>query len=193
MPDSAASPRRQVPFAALAEIVAAFDCDPDEVTSYLDVETGTVVPVFEDARHDQEAVSAQLPDHLPSGSLDDQRAALADAIENADYLSSEPGQIEAAFLVERDSATRYVEVPRVTSSVGHQMMEAFIATVRAPTLRDRLDDAIRGRGAFRRFKDTLRREADETDRWYAFKQERLAERARRWLDSEGIDLADETA
>jgi hypothetical protein len=181
-----------VPFAALAAIVEALDSDPDEVTSYLDVETGEVIPVFDDARRDLEAVSALLPGDFPSGSLDDRRAALADAIENADYLSSEPMLIEDAFLVERGAGTRYVEVPRVTSSVGHQMMEAFIATVRAPALRDRLDDAIRGRGAFRRFKDTLRRESDETDRWYAFKRERLAEQVRRWLDSEGIDLAAET-
>jgi hypothetical protein len=53
---------------------------------------------------------------------------------------------------------------------------------------NRLDRAIRGRGAFRRFRDELHGEPDELDRWYAFKLDRLRARARRWLESEGVEV-----
>jgi hypothetical protein len=191
MPDQAStSPQRRVPASALSAIVDAFDGDPDEITSYLNVETGEVIPVFDDARSDLETVRALLPADFDDGTLDEQRAALADAIENADYLSSEPIQIEEAFLVEQGLGTTSIEVPRMTPAAGHLMMEAFVETVRAPQVRDRLANAIRGRGAFRRVRDALRQESDELDRWYAFKQEWLTERARRWLDSEDIEVAD---
>jgi hypothetical protein len=68
-------------------------------------------------------------------------------------------------------------------------MEAFIGTVRDSRLQSRLDRAIRGRGAFRRFKDELRdADTDDEQRWYAFKQQRLEERAREWLADERIEL-----
>jgi len=189
MPDSAV-PQRRVSQSALSAIADAIDIDPDEVTSYLNVDTGEVIPVFDDARRDLKAVYELLPAAFDDGTLDEQRAALADAIENADYLNSEPSQIEEAFLVEQGPGTSYLELPRMTPLAGHQMIEEFVETVRAPDFRDRLDNAMRGRGALRRFKDTLRQRPAEQERWYAFKQEWLREWARRWLMSQGIEAAE---
>ena len=50
---------------------------------------------------------------------------------------------------------------------------------------DRLEIAISGRGAFRRFKDVLARWPGELDRWYAFSAERQRGRARAWLADAG--------
>jgi hypothetical protein len=66
-------------------------------------------------------------------------------------------------------------------------MEEFIASVDNPRVRAVLDDAIRGRGAFRRFKDALSRYSDERQRWFDFKAARLEARARVWLTEEGCE------
>ena len=69
---------------------------------------------------------------------------------------------------------------------GYRDMVDFIDTVPDQRLGDRLSDAIRGRGAFRRFADTLRRESeDELSRWFEFADERKRGRARAWLADVG--------
>jgi hypothetical protein len=64
-------------------------------------------------------------------------------------------------------------------------MEWFIAHVEDEDIADRLGIAISGRGAFRRFRDTLSRYPDLMTRWFAFSGERQRGRARRWLADEG--------
>lgn len=54
-----------------------------------------------------------------------------------------------------------------------------------PDRADRLEIAIDGRGAFRRFKDVIARWPDEQDRWYAFSDERKRGRARACLAFKG--------
>jgi hypothetical protein len=68
---------------------------------------------------------------------------------------------------------------------GYRDMELFIGTVSDPGRADRLEIAISGRGAFRRFKDVLGRWPGELDRWYAFSAERQRGRARAWLADAG--------
>jgi hypothetical protein len=77
----------------------------------------------------------------------------------------------------------YVEC--VGSRQGYRDMERFIATVEDPAIVDRLDIAIRGRGAFRRFKDVLSRWPEELQRYFLFSSERQLGRARSWLAAEG--------
>jgi hypothetical protein len=73
---------------------------------------------------------------------------------------------------------------------GYRDMVDFIDTVSGQRLGDRLNDAIRGRGAFRRFADTLRRESeDELSRWFEFAGERKRGRARAWLADVGYRVA----
>jgi hypothetical protein len=68
---------------------------------------------------------------------------------------------------------------------GYRDMERFIQTVSDPGRADRLDIAITGRGAFRRFKDVLARWPGELERWYSFSAERQYGRARAWLADAG--------
>lgn len=65
-------------------------------------------------------------------------------------------------------------------------MEAFIATVRNRRLQERLERAIRGRGAFRNFKDVLLDYPAERERWFQFEQERLHQRILDWLKAHDI-------
>ena len=80
---------------------------------------------------------------------------------------------------------RWLVVHRVGSRAAYEDMLAFIEQVNDPALQDRLEIAISGRGAFRRFKDVLARDPAELGRFFAFSTDRKRERAREWLAEEG--------
>ena len=67
-------------------------------------------------------------------------------------------------------------------------MDRFIAMLDDDQLQDRLWGAIRGRGAFRRFKDIIARRPDVEEQWYAYQDARAKERLLRWLDAHDIEL-----
>jgi predicted nucleotidyltransferase len=82
----------------------------------------------------------------------------------------------------------YVPVEPVPSGEGYGDMEEFIARVREPRARDLLQRAIEGRGAFRRFKDTLLDYPELRKAWFAFHDARTERRALEWLaDHDVID------
>jgi hypothetical protein len=68
---------------------------------------------------------------------------------------------------------------------GYRDMEDFIFAVSDRGRADQLTIAIAGRGAYRRFKDTIASWSDEEDRWYRFSDERRRGRAREWLAAAG--------
>lgn len=72
------------------------------------------------------------------------------------------------------------------SRESYRDMELFIATVDDPAIVDRLQIAITGKGAFRRFKDVLSRWPQELQRYYLLSNERQRGRARAWLTAEGF-------
>ena len=69
--------------------------------------------------------------------------------------------------------------------VGYDDMTSFIATLSDSTLIDRLERAIDGPGAFRRFRDTLSATPNEFTRWHRFAGDRQRGRARAWLADHG--------
>lgn len=90
---------------------------------------------------------------------------------------------------EEQDPDRWLYVRCEGSRAGYGDMEDFIDTLSDRRLAERLSDAIRGRGAFRRFKDVLSRSPDEFTEWHAFSDERQRGRARFWLAGEGYCVA----
>ena len=84
-----------------------------------------------------------------------------------------------------DDPERWLAVHGEGSREGYRDMELFIASVEDPGRAERLAIAIRGRGAFRRFKDELVCWPGELERWHAFSEERQRGRARSWLAASG--------
>ena len=99
------------------------------------------------------------------------------------------GPLQDADQVERGFGVGIVRVPHDESREGYGDMEAFIDTVPDPRLRQRLERAIDGKGAFRRFTEELDDHDAERERWLLFKRERLRGRIREWLEDEGIEAA----
>ncbi len=144
------------------DLELAIDTGSFEMSHYLDLETGEVPMVTEEDR-----------DRLdePTDSLQDW----------------EKEAVEQARAIEEGLGERYVGVPGQSSHEGYRDMERFIATVARPRLRDRLDRAIEGRGAFRRFRDVLAEHPEEGTRWYALKELHVQKRMLDWLESIDVE------
>lgn len=172
---------RKVPV-DLEELITAFDTNLREANYYLDLETGDVILVSDEARSLAEEIVESIPEdeEVTREALE---AALGDHDEQ-DWMLEEA--IWAA-LVEQGFGTRYVEVPTVESREGYRDMEDFIETVSDPQIRRELGIAIAGRGAFRRFKDVLLDCPAERQRWFAFQNDIMRRRVLAWLDKEGIE------
>lgn len=84
-------------------------------------------------------------------------------------------------------AGHLVHVEPLESSVEYGWMAGFAETVGDARLRDRLEVALDGRGAFRRFKNVLLDSPAERERWFAFRDARLHAAAREWLAEQGIE------
>jgi hypothetical protein len=82
--------------------------------------------------------------------------------------------------------SRYLRIDPVSSREQYRWMERFIATVEDEELRRRLNIAIDGKGAFRRFKDALMSHPVDRERWFAFRSERLRSCMESWLTAHGI-------
>lgn len=86
---------------------------------------------------------------------------------------------------DEDEDDKWLWVHCEGSRDGYRDMERFIGTVRDPGRADRLEIAITGRGAFRRFRDVLARWPKELERWEMFSTDRQRGRARAWLADAG--------
>ena len=136
--------------------------------------------------------------------LDELCSAMEDSsYENKYYLDLRTGEIlflsdymddeETEKLEDKidEEPDRYERIPRVGSDEGYEDMDDFITTVEDEHLAELLEVAINGKGAFRRFKDVLLGYPEERERWFRFRDDRMQERAREWLDDVGVIPAEE--
>jgi len=145
----------------MRELTFAFD-HSEGITSYLDLETGAVLHITDDTLFAPEDTSLDDDDW--------QQEAVSEARQIQDGLG-----------------TRYLEVPQVDSFTGYNDMVEFIADVEDEHLRELLDVAVRGKGAFRRFKDVLYDYPEARQRWFQFKDEQMRWRVERWLAAQDIE------
>jgi hypothetical protein len=80
-----------------------------------------------------------------------------------------------------------IHVEPLGSRIEYGWMAEFAETVGDARLRDRLDVALDGHGAFRRFKNVLLDFPAERERWFAFQGERLRAAAREWMAVHDIE------
>ena len=85
------------------------------------------------------------------------------------------------------AAGHLIHVEPLGSRVEYAWMAEFAATVADARLRERLEIALDGRGAFRRFKNALLNSPSERERWFAFRDERLRAAAREWLADHHVE------
>jgi hypothetical protein len=80
---------------------------------------------------------------------------------------------------------RFAELPTKFDVHEWAIMDDFSRSVESAEIRDELRNAIHRSGAFRYFKDTLRRRRMEAA-WFAFREEALRQIAIDWCEMKGI-------
>ncbi|UZF48513.1 UPF0158 family protein [Rhodococcus rhodochrous] len=119
------------------------------------------------------------------------------AMSTGGYVDLRTGQVydagsTDAMLVGEDAAVdveaepdRWLRFDRTGSREGWHDMAAFAERHHDAGLRQRLERAIEGKGAFARFRDLVHQES-LADQWYAFSTDRQLGRAREFLADQGI-------
>jgi len=151
----------------LQDVVDEMDSQNDMITAFINRKTGELTILTED---DYYALR-----HLNDGG----------ALEELP-----PWQQELVpKLRETEESDDFIELPSQYEIHEYRIMEDFIRTLDDGPVKDELFNAIRGRGAFRRFKDTAFNH-NVIDDWYSFKNRALKKIAIEFLDSEGIPWVD---
>lgn len=90
--------------------------------------------------------------------------------------------------IESDNTGRYVYVEPILSPEGYRQMEDFIATLADKNLQEKLEIAISGKGAFRRFKDVLLMYPEQRQNWFDFHETMMKEYAQDWVNDLNREL-----
>jgi hypothetical protein len=144
----------------LKDIIEGLEFQADEWFSYLNTTTGEVVSV----------------------TTEELRAAEEEA-----PLEDFPAWQHEAIRIARDivATDHYLQLPDRFEIHEYSIMERFCLSVDDEDMRDDLCDAIRGRGAFRRFKDRMQLYG-MAEEWYHYRDAALREIAVAWCEEHGI-------
>jgi hypothetical protein len=160
------------------------DVARDTFDYFLDLETGEVMTVSEEIIHE-----------LKTRLSDDEVDELDDDIEYVEY-DEEPhipdwmtDEMEMILEILLDESERYIRIPERQNRIAYQSMSAFLDTIEDPLLREELSAALNGKGAFRKFKDTLIRFPRERKRWHSYNAKTMKKESIEWLTSLGIEAS----
>ena len=110
------------------------------------------------------------------------------------YINARTGQLVTISEYDREESTEalqaeesadFILLPSKFDINEYSIIERFCESISDPVLQQELRSAIHGGGAFRRFKDAIRRSRSE-DAWYAFRQAAMESIAASFLDTNGI-------
>jgi hypothetical protein len=142
----------------LSAIVEAMEMQSDEMTSYLHRPTGRVLTVSDEAFR---AAEDDDEEWVEPEELADARSVLA-------------------------AEDEYLALPDRFEIDEYRMMERFATGLDDAAARDAAQAALRGRGAFRFFKDTVHR-LGLAPAWYAHRDNAYLDVARAWCEANGIE------
>jgi hypothetical protein len=113
------------------------------------------------------------------------------SLDDGTVLKLPPGDTKLAEV--RAEPTRFAPIDAIPSRIQYQWLDEFIKSMEDDSLRGRMEAAINGKGAFRRFKDILLTLPDERRRWFEFRDIMMRKRIVDWVREQGIDPANEPA
>jgi hypothetical protein len=112
-----------------------------------------------------------------------------EVIFTSDLTSTQEEQEEFEIKIDADPQ-RYIPIPEEDSRQAYDDMVDFTNTVKDKTLQDKLEIALNGKGAFRRFKDVLIDYPQERQQWFDFKNVRIGKRIKMWLEENEIEISE---
>lgn len=105
-------------------------------------------------------------------------------IDETELLAWETESLKRLDVVMENSGD-VVSIPQEGFLDSYEVMESFAYSIPGP-YQDKLLDALQGKGAFRRFRDTVNR-LNIAEHWYTYRDSRLRREIRTWCDVMGID------
>jgi hypothetical protein len=149
-------------------IVDAIGFQSELHTCYVDVSTGEIVAMPEEVMRavENEADIEGLPD-----------------------WEMELIDVGRAIFEDVDSK-RYRPLPTIFDIHEYSIIEKFCGSIEDEETAEALYTAIRGRGAFRVFKDTIRR-FGIAEEWYEFRNDALRDIAVDWCEADDIEYSDD--
>gem|GEM_PF-960755 len=106
--------------------------------------------------------------------------------DNDDYDEDELEESNEPSWYELHKSGILVDLPDHYDLRQYEMMEEFAEIQASIPNANKIIEAIRGKGAFRRFRATVERLGLLKD-WYAFHDREMLDKARRWCENNGID------
>jgi len=151
----------------LSDIIMGMECQSDDSSSYLNKKTGEIVMVMgEELR----------------------------AVEDGDSLEGYPEWQQEAIKIAQDvfeSYENYVELPSKFDIHEYRIMERFCLSIEDEQISDSLYYAIKGKGAFRRFKNGIYRFGVAED-WYEYWERAFTRIAKEWCEANTIEYIDDS-
>jgi hypothetical protein len=138
----------------------------------------------------------RVPAHLDLDWTALEVAVERNAPETDSYLDLTTGRVltitegDPEAVLQRENVTTHIRnflrIEPASSREQYRWMERFVLSVTDEPLRDRLQIAIDGKGAFRRFKDVLLAFPTERERWFSYRAELLHWHIHNWLEQHAI-------
>jgi hypothetical protein len=153
----------------LSDLIEALEFDSDEHGHWVDRETGRVIMLEHDLVGAVET------------SDDEELAQLADW---------EKEHIEQAKALVEDPGKRFEPAPTKFDFHEYRHIERFIGTVKDDRVSEQLWRAIKGSGAFRRFKLTVERLGLRED-WFAYRDAAMRQFVRIWAEVHEVPLVED--
>ncbi len=150
----------------LMDLTDALELDSEEMSAWLDRQTGRVIWV------ESETMDAVESDE--------------DVPETEGMSDLEKSQWEAVKGIVADDE-RYLALPTKHDFHEYRHMERFIGTVMNADHAEELARAIKGRGAFRYFKDTAHR-LGLIEGWYRYRDEAMNRFMLDWAEANGVEV-----
>src|ERR1700674_1280124 len=96
------------------------------------------------------------------------------------------GDVENARIAEADGNADFKKITPVTTDVRYGIMSDFISLIEDINVAGRLRTAISGKGAFRRFRETVDEDDTLRRRWLGYRPKRHSHLALDWLHANGF-------
>lgn len=165
---------------SLSEIVSNLDFQSEDTTAYCDPQGGKIVFRASDGEIFGLDEGEEGSGAVEGGDDED------DEWDDEDDEDEDGGDDEDPRL------EGMIALPSSYEIDEYSIMKNFANDLEAEAMSAELSRAIQGTGAFRRFKDTVRRLGIE-ERWYAYKADALKEIAVAWCEENGIAYVDDIA
>ncbi|HTV43433.1 MAG TPA: UPF0158 family protein [Candidatus Sulfotelmatobacter sp.] len=153
----------------ISELMDALEFDSTEHMTKLDLQTGRLVMV-------EDAVIGAVEEG------DDETV--------DDIAEWQKEELKLARAIAEDSGERFVDPPDKFEFHEYRHMEQFIGTLDDNDAAEQLWRAIKGKGAFRYYKDTAHR-LGLLDDWYQYREDAMKEFVKDWAEANKVQVVDD--